>query len=95
MAEFCKVCCLLGLQGLPGVHVWTAVSVELKTPELTGQSGEKESVVQQQRRRRRQTQLDTMGLKIHPGISVSPLCPGQNKNSVAASKSFQSEVHPV
>lgn len=90
MAEFCKVCCLLGLQGLPGVHVWTAVSVELKTPELTGQSGEKE-----QQRRRRQTQLDTMGLKIHPGISVSPLCPGQNKNSVAASKSFQSEVHPV
>ena len=29
----------------------------------------------------RQTQLDSRGLKIHPGISVSLLCLGQNKNT--------------
>lgn len=47
-------------RGCQGVHVWTAVWVELKTPELTGQTVKKKVQCSG-----RQTQLEVWCLKIH------------------------------
>lgn len=71
--------------------------MELKTLELTGQTGVKKKLLccSSDHLEAKANTAGHCGLKIHPGISVSLLSPSQNKNSVAALKSFQSEAYSV
>lgn len=74
--ESCKVCCLLCVQRLPGVHVWTAVSVELKTPELRSVGLKRQVLCSSRSNEGKHSWFENTSRRL--GVSA------QNKNSAAA-----------